>query len=146
MSKLAIALACATFAAAPCLGATPAEILAASKAAAGGDAWNSVATAKADFAYSGQGLTGAVHSTIDLKSGRWMQAYAIGPATGADGFDGKEAWSKDPSGTVTVQSGGEQRTLAVNEGYRDANLWWQAGFRRGDGGCHRQENRRRDRI
>jgi Aspartyl protease/PDZ domain len=128
LSKLVLALACAAFAATPCLAATPAEILAANKAATGGNSWNSPATMEAQYAYSGQGLTGTVRSTIDLKTGRRVQAFAIGPAAGAEGFDGKEAWSKDPSGTVTVQAGGEQRALAVNEGYRDANLWWQPGF------------------
>ena len=27
---------------------------------------------------------------------------------------------------MTVQEGGDQRVLAVNEGYRRANLWWRA--------------------
>jgi hypothetical protein len=52
----------------------------------------------------------------------------VGPATQTQGFDGEKAWTKDPSGAVTVESGGDARQLAVNEAYRRANLWWRAGF------------------
>jgi hypothetical protein len=57
-----------------------------------------------------------------------MEDFAIGPITGAQGFDGSRAWSKEQSGTVAYQEGGDSRALAVNQGYRDANLWWRPGF------------------
>jgi hypothetical protein len=101
------------------------QVLDANKAASG-DALSSKAALKLDFAYSGQGMTGKVESLDDLKDGRWADSFTIGPASGANGFDGAHAWSKDPSGTVTVQDGGEQRQLAVNDGYRRANIWWRA--------------------
>jgi hypothetical protein len=110
------------------LAATPAAIVAANKAASGGAAWDSKATLKAEYAYSGQGMTGWTRSTTDLKNGRWIDEYKVGPVSGANGFDGKTAWQRDPSGTVTTQEGGEQRELAINEGYRRANLWWQPNF------------------
>ena len=114
-------------AAAPAYAAsTPAEILDANKAAMGGAALEGKATAKFQYAYSGQGMTGKAESLDDLKTGRWADTYAIGPATGANGFDGAHAWAKDPSGTVTVQDGGDQRQIAINEGYRRANMWWRA--------------------
>ena len=124
-SYAAFALAFVTIA--PAYGAsTPAQILDANKVAAGGSAWDSKPTLKVDYAYSGQGMTGKVESLDDLQGGRWADNFAIGPATGANGFDGAHAWSKDPSGTVTVQDGGDQRQLATNEGYRRANIWWRA--------------------
>lgn len=104
------------------------EILGTNKAATGGESWTGKITLKADYDYSGQGLTGTTSSVTDLRGGRWADTFAIGPLTGANGFDGKSAWAKDTSGTVTIQEGGEQRALAVNEGYRRANLWWQPGF------------------
>jgi hypothetical protein len=106
--------------------AAPADILAANKAATGGSAWDGKQSALVHYAYSGQGLTGTVTSRNDLSFGYWADDAVLGPATQANGFDGDHAWAKDPSGTVTQQDGGEQRQLAVNDGYRRANLWWHA--------------------
>ncbi|HUB85526.1 MAG TPA: aspartyl protease family protein [Rhizomicrobium sp.] len=83
------------------------------------------AVLKTESAYSGQGMTGTVVSITDLRDGRYVDDAKIGPASETEGFDGKDAWDKDPSGTVTVQAGGDQRQLAVNEAYRRANLWWR---------------------
>lgn len=104
------------------------EILAANKAASGGSAWDHGGTLGIDSAYSGQGLTGTTHALADLKTGSWADSYSIGPMTGGSGFDGDKAWMKDMSGTVTIQAGGDQRQIAINEAYRRANLWWRPGF------------------
>jgi hypothetical protein len=71
-------------------------------------------------------MTGKIVSITDVRDGRFVDDAKIGPATETQGFDGKDAWSKDTSGSVTVQSGGDTRLLAVNEAYRRANLWWRA--------------------
>lgn len=102
-----------------------ADILAANRISSGGNAWNGKAALRVEYAYTGQGMTGKVVSTDDLKSGRWRDEAAIGPATQTQGFDGSQTWAKDPSGTVTPQEGGDAKPLAVNEGYRRANLWWR---------------------
>ncbi|HVT25826.1 MAG TPA: aspartyl protease family protein [Rhizomicrobium sp.] len=107
---------------------TASEILAANKAASGGAAWDSKATLKTSSDYSGQGMTGKTHSLTDIPSGHYADDFAIGPMSGANGFDGKDGWAKDPSGAVTVQAGGDQRKLAVNEAYRRSNAWWQPDF------------------
>jgi hypothetical protein len=118
----------ATIAAAPAYAAsTAADILAANKAASGGAAWDSKATLKADYDYAGMGMTGKVGTVYDLKNGRFVDSAAVGPATQVLGFDGTNGWAKDPSGTVTPQNG-SGRIFAVNEAYRDANLWWRPDF------------------
>ena len=106
--------------------AAPADILAANQTAMGGPAWAGKATLKTSYAYSGQGLTGKTQSLSDLANGAWVDNFSIGPVSGANGFDGSLAWSKDASGTVTLQNGGDGRQLAVNDGYRRANMWWQS--------------------
>ena len=116
----------ASVAAAPAF-AGPADILAANKAASGGAVWDKNATLKTVFDYSGMGMTGKVSSTADLHNGRFVDDAAIGPVTQVQGFDGSSAWEKDPSGTVTPQNGSGKYT-AVNEAYRDANLWWRTDF------------------
>ena len=125
MRLMTFALA-ASVAAAPAF-AGPADILAANKAASGGAVWDKNATLKTVFDYSGMGMTGKVSTTADLRDGRFVDDAAIGPVTQVQGFDGTSAWEKDPSGTVTPQNG-SGKYMAVNEAYRDANLWWRTDF------------------
>src|ERR1700749_2195961 len=125
LASIAIA---ASVAAAPAYAApTAARLLAANKGASGGSAWDGKAALKEVYDYSGQGMTGKTDTTFDLKSERFLDTFAIGPVTGAAGFDGTSSWSKDPSGTVTPQNG-IGLMFAVNEAYRDDNLWWQPDF------------------
>jgi hypothetical protein len=77
------------------------------------------------YDYAGEGLTGEVRSTFDLRGGGFIDSQDIGPTTGGNGFDGKTAWMRDLSGAITPQSGGDIRQLAVNEAYRDGNVWWR---------------------
>lgn len=107
---------------------TPSEILDAYHAAVGGKAWDGKTALSLEYAYSGQGMTGKTGTIIDLVTGRFVDRFAIGPATGANGFDGAHGWAKDQSGTVTAQDGGETLPLAYNEAYRGANLWWRPAF------------------
>jgi len=103
------------------------EILAANKTAMGGQAWDRKTTMVVDADYSGQGLTGTTHSVSDLKTGRSVAEYKVGPAAGASGFDGVTPWQKDSSGTITKQQGGDAVALAINDAYRTANKWWLPG-------------------
>jgi len=126
MQKLNAALLLTAFAVATSAHAAPADVLSANKAAMGGAIWDDKATAHTEYAYAGQGMTGKISSLADLKNGYWVDSFVIGPANGANGFDGVHGWQKDPSGTITLQDGGDARQLAVNDGYRRANLWWRA--------------------
>jgi len=126
----------------PVLASPAATVLDANKAATGGSAWDSKVTLKTEYAFSGQGMTGKTWSTADLPTGHYIDGYAIGPATGGNGYDGTEAWVKDASGTVTSQ-GGDSLKGAINEAYRVGNMWWRAdrggasvvsGGRKTDGG------------
>jgi len=78
------------------------------------------------YDYAGQGLTGEVRSTYDLQGGGFVDSQDVGPTTGGNGFDGATAWWRDLSGAITPEAGGDIRQLAVNEAYRDGNLWWRA--------------------
>jgi hypothetical protein len=82
--------------------------------------------------YAGQGLTGEFETTSDTATGLFVERYRLGPTAGANAFDGTTAWMQDPSGAVTPQAGGDRPAVAVNQAYRNADLWW-----RGDaGGAH----------
>jgi hypothetical protein len=104
-------------------GATPDQILDANRVAM--QSASRASTMSATFSYRGQGLTGASHSTIDLQEGRFIEETAIGPTTGATGFDGRTAWMRDLSGVTSPQEGGDKPALAVNAAYRNVNRWWR---------------------
>jgi hypothetical protein len=103
---------------------TAATILDANRAASGGA--TVPATIETEYAYSGSGLTGTMHSMTDRMTGAYVDRYVIGPSRGASGFDGQRAWMQDISGAYTPQDGGDRRQVAVNEAYRNANRWWRA--------------------
>jgi hypothetical protein len=106
----------------------PAAVLAAYRAASGGDAWDGKAVMETSFKLSGQGLTGSGTSMTDLREGWSIDRYSLGPASGAEGFDGKDAWEQGPNGEVNLQRGGDALQLALNRAYQDANLWWHPDF------------------
>ncbi|MES2058427.1 MAG: aspartyl protease family protein, partial [Pseudomonadota bacterium] len=111
---------------APCpLESDPGQLLDANRAAvvATGQV-NGTLTSR--FAYQGGGLTGEATTMIDLATGRFSTDQHTGIVTGAEGFDGTEAWMRDLSGFASAQAGGDQRELAVNEAFRNANLWWRS--------------------
>jgi hypothetical protein len=70
----------------------PAAALDAYRVATGGDAWNGKAVMKTLFKLGGQGLTGSGSSMTDLREGWSIDRYTLGPASGAAGFDGKDAF------------------------------------------------------
>jgi hypothetical protein len=123
--RTALAAVTLAFLSTSALAATPDEILAANRAASGGNALTGKAAFTMEFAYVGNGLTGTVAGTADLANGSFEQHFAVGPQSGANGFDGTHVWTKDNSGIVTLQEGGDSVPLAVNNAYRNANLWWQ---------------------
>ena len=85
-------------------------------------------TLQANYAYSGQGLSGDATRTTDLASGYFIESYALGLLSGGSGYDGKTPWMRDLSGAYTSQTGGDRIAIAVNAAYRNANLWWRPGF------------------
>jgi len=127
MSKTAATLIAFACFASPSLAASGVDaVLVANKAATSDKAWDKQVTLEIDYNYSGQGLTGTQSTLEDLQRGAFVDSYDIGPTSGATGFDGSEAWEKEPSGTVTNQAGGDVIPLAVSEAYQDQNLWWRA--------------------
>ena len=104
---------------------SPAAVLDANKIATGGDAWKRKKALDLQYGYVGQGLTGTMASLDDLVHGAFVDSYAIPPNVGATGYDGEQAWEKEPSGTVTYQAGGDTIPLAITESYQDRNLWWR---------------------
>jgi hypothetical protein len=100
-------------------------ILAANRAATGGDAWSGKGSLSISYDYAGDGLTGFASSEFDIATGYFHDSQRIGPNRGGVGWDGRQAWMQDASGLATPQGGGDSGQLAINEAYRNANLWWR---------------------
>lgn len=107
------------------------EVLARSKEAAGGSAWDSVRALRQRVKVETGGLSGTLDSWEDVRTGRYIQEYSLGPVQGADGFDGTAAWSRDRSGQVTIQDGGEARERGIGERYQRTLSYWYPDRRPG---------------
>jgi hypothetical protein len=83
-------------------------------------------SAEFDYAYEGSGLTGTEEVRADLATGAFTDVLASGRIGQATGYDGKVPWQRDLSGANTPQEGGDRIPAAVNDAYRNANLWWRA--------------------
>ena len=102
----------------------PADILAQSKAAMGGAAWDNVRVVRTTGRIETSGLKGPIEMIEDARTGSFVNRYDLGPVKGADGYDGKAPWSQDNSGQVAVQGGDSARQSAVNGAYRAMRAFW----------------------
>jgi hypothetical protein len=94
------------------------DILAQAKVAAGGAAIDAIRTTHSQLSVATGGLTGTASSIEDNLTGRFVDSFQLGPAKGANGFDGTTAWSQDASGQSRADDAEEARQVAANEAYR----------------------------
>lgn len=109
-------------------GTDPAATLHAYRAATGGDTWNGKAVMQVEAKLSGQGLPGTLVTLADLRNGNSVSHYTLGPASGAQGFDGAHVWDQGLNGEVNLQKGNDALPLALDNAYQTANLWWRPNF------------------
>jgi hypothetical protein len=108
----------------PASAADPAAILARAKEATGGKAWDPVRAIHTQGRIATGGLEGTAESWEDVRTGRSLTTFSLGPVKGAEGFDGQEKWSQDASGQTRVEGGGDSREGSVNEAYRRKLAYW----------------------
>ena len=102
----------------------PRTLLARGKEAAGGAAWDRVRSLHAVLRVEAGGLTGRSDSWEDLAGRRHADRYALGPASGASGFDGRQSWQQDSSGQVIPGESADARQSSANEAYRRSRAYW----------------------
>lgn len=100
------------------------DILARSKAAAGGPAWDAVRFVRTKMTIETSGLKGTGESLDDAQTGAYADTYDLGSFKGASGYDGSVVWEQDTSGEVAVQGAAEAREGAANEAYRRSRAFW----------------------
>ena len=101
-----------------------ASVLARSKAASGGAAWDGARSWHGDGTLSAGGLSGEYHVTVDLLGGRSVDTYKLGAIDGADGYDGKFAWARDPGGEVAALDTPDAIRRARSQAWLDAHAYW----------------------
>jgi len=100
------------------------QILAQSKAASGGDAWNRVHTLRVGGEIETGGLSGTATELDDLRTGRSVSHFDLGPVSGAQGFDGTLGWSVSPGGEVAPADSPAGKQSSATGAYQTARAWW----------------------
>jgi hypothetical protein len=101
-----------------------ADLLARWKAASGGARWDAVKSVRTDGTLGAGGLSGAFDAVQDVAGGRSNDHYKLGPIEGADGYDGRVAWSRDPGGEVAALDAPEAKRRARSQAWLDARGYW----------------------
>jgi hypothetical protein len=103
------------------------QLLAAAKQATGGAAWDKLKTLEDKGKLTASGLDGTYDGVSDLRRVLMVQKYNLGPASGSQGWDGKNAWSTDASGQVRVEESQEAVASGIGQAYRAAYaFFWPA--------------------
>jgi hypothetical protein len=93
------------------------------RAAAGGQAWDHAALISATGKIHAGGMTGAYRQSVEVRTGRSVTAYTLGPANVAKGFDGQDAWQRGPTGEVLVQDSEAALQTASTEAWLNARAY-----------------------
>jgi hypothetical protein len=104
-------------------GSSVESVLAANRAAVGAMPFRG--TLELEYTLDTSGLTGSSIHIGDLATGAFVDRYDLSVITGANGYDGRIPWQTEVSGVSTDQEEGDRVPVAVNEAYRNANLWWR---------------------
>jgi Aspartyl protease/PDZ domain len=120
-----LAAACATARTADAPPATDAaQIFAQFKAATGGPAWDAVGSLELRGTLAAGGLTGPIVILQDVRTGRAASRYTLGSIQGAEGFDGKNAWSQDPGSESAVLDTPQAIEGAKTQAWLTAMGYW----------------------
>ncbi len=99
-------------------------LLAHCKVASGGAHWDAVRSVRSEGTLGAGGMSGVYEALQDVSNGRSSSHYKLGPIEGADGYDGTQAWSRDPGGEVTALDAPESRRRARSQAWLDARGYW----------------------
>ena len=102
------------------------QVLDANRAASATSTCPRQGTLRQHIASTAMGMDATVTSTVDIKTGLYVEQQDIGPMRLIEAFDGQTVWQQDLSGALRTQGGGEKRGQAVSQAYRNAALWWHS--------------------
>ena len=93
-------------------------LIAAAKQAMGGAAWDKAVTWHETGQVKAGGLSGSYESWEDLDTLHGSGSYVLGPISGSQGWDGKQAWTTDNTKEVRIETSGEAVAQAKQDAYR----------------------------
>jgi hypothetical protein len=111
----------------PAQGSDAGVLLARFKAVTGGARWDAIASLETRATMSVGQLSGPVTTLQDVATGRAVSQYTLGPVSGAEGYDGTTAWSRDPGGEVVALDAPEARETAKTGAWINALAYWYPG-------------------
>ncbi|WP_428269506.1 aspartyl protease family protein [Haliangium sp.] len=94
------------------------------KQATGGAAWDALRVIRVHGSVHTGGLDGALESYEDLLGGRHQVDFQLGPMKISQGYDGRDAWTRDQSGSVHVADAAHTRAAVATEAHRTARAYW----------------------
>ena len=97
-------------------------LLAQSKAAMGGAAWDGIRSLDMKGTATMGGLTISTSSLQDLSSGQWARSVEGGPIRQREGFDGKVAWETGNNNELSIHKPPTASDVTVT--YQKAYGWW----------------------
>ena len=121
-------------------------LIQAAEQATGGDAWAKVITWHETGQVTAGGLSGTYESWQDIRSLHNSGSFILGPVSGSQGWDGKQAWTTDNTKEVRIETSGEAVAQAIQDAYRGgygfffpdrfASVREYAGSRQADGATY----------
>ncbi|KRE96621.1 signaling protein [Frateuria sp. Soil773] len=98
-------------------GDATAALLQQLRQAHGGDRWNGIGGLLADGQESSDGLSGAMHAAVDLRSGHFAIRARNPVYPRADGLDAQGRWHQDMSGLIHPFDSAEARAMTITESW-----------------------------
>lgn len=104
---------------------TATSVLAAAKAASGGEAWSKIHSFRQEGTIRKFGLKGSVQRLTDLKTGASVTDMKLGLGAMATGNDGKTRWNKDFGGAVLSWDLPAEHARNLTSAYLNARGYWK---------------------
>lgn len=104
---------------------TAVQILAKSKAASGGIAWDGIVSMRTVATTKMQGMSGTYTVLVDFRTGRTATHFKVrGTTIIVTGFDGKSGWKSVFGRAVTADHSPDQLRADVTDAYIAMYGWW----------------------
>jgi hypothetical protein len=93
-------------------------------AAGGAKRWEGVTSLQLTGTLHAGGLDGTFRTVRDFTHLRTLTEYRLGPVEGAEGYDGRQGWSRDPGGEVAVLDAPEVHRRARSQAWLETHGYW----------------------
>ena len=124
LNRLFILMLAHALSSASAMGEDATGVLERFRTVSGGERWNEAHSWHGEGTIRSGGLNGEYAVSVDLLTGRSVDTYRLGPLDGADGYDGRTAWSRDPGGEAAALDAPEAVRHARSQAWLDAHAYW----------------------